>query len=82
MKKIRYNLIFHPEPERGFTVTVPTLPGCITYGTTIDEAREMARDAIQGYIVSLKKHGEPVPMPDDHDILGFVDLALPFSAYA
>ena len=82
MRNIRYNLIFHPEPKGGFTVIVPSLPGCVSYGANIEDAREMARDAIHAYIASLKKHREPVPIPDDRDFLGFVELALPASAYA
>ena len=58
---LRYNLIFKPEPEEGFTVIVPSLPGCVTYGKDLREARKMAMDAIRGYIVSLKKHGEQIP---------------------
>ena len=58
---LSYNLIFRPEPEGGFTVIVPCLPGCVTYGKNLAEAKEMARDAILGYIESLKKHNEMIP---------------------
>jgi len=62
MKKIlHYNLIFRPEPEGGFTVMVPSLPGCISYGNDLQEAKTMAADAISGYLKSLKKHHEPIP---------------------
>jgi predicted RNase H-like HicB family nuclease len=57
----RFKIVLQPEPEGGFTVTVPTLPGCVTYGETYEEALRMANDAIKGYIASLKKHGEPIP---------------------
>lgn len=62
-----FNAIFQPEPEGGFTVIVPSLPGCVTYGETIAEAKEMAVEAIQGYIESLEKHDEPIP--DDVPVL-------------
>jgi len=61
MKKLSYNVIFRPEPEGGFTVIVPSMPGCITYGRTLDEAREMAYDAIRCYLESLLKRKEKVP---------------------
>ena len=63
MKKAHYhlNVVLRPEPEGGFTAIVPTLPGCVTYGRTLAEAKEMAKDAASGYIESLRKHGEPVP---------------------
>ncbi len=44
---------------------VPALPGCVTYGRTLAEAREMAKDAATGYIQSLRKHGEPVPTDEE-----------------
>src|SRR5208283_4557609 len=45
----------------GYQVTVPLLPGLITYGRTLDEAREMARDAIKCHLEGLRKAGEPIP---------------------
>lgn len=60
-KNFHYNVIFKAEPEGGFTVIVPSLPGCVTYGRNLKEARGMAVDAIKGYIASLKKHKEPIP---------------------
>lgn len=67
MKKSRghFNIVLRPEPEGGFTAIVPILPDCVTYGRTLAEAKEMARDAISGYIESLKKHKEPIPTDDD-----------------
>ena len=67
MKKLTYKIILKPEPEGGYTVLVPSLPGCITYGKTLEEAKKMALDAIKAYLESLKKHGEPIP--DDSEIL-------------
>ena len=59
--RYRYNIMLRPEPEGGYTALVPALPGCVTYGRTLDEAREMARDSISVYIESLKKHDEGIP---------------------
>jgi antitoxin HicB len=51
-----------PNPASpGYQVTVPLLPGFITYGRTLDEAREMARDAIKCHLEGLRKDGEPIP---------------------
>ena len=41
--------------------TVPALPGCVIYGRTVGEACEMAKEAISGYIASLRKHQDPIP---------------------
>ena len=59
------NIMLRPEPEGGYTALVPALPGCVTHGRTLDEARRMAKDAISGYIASLRKHNDPIPSDDD-----------------
>lgn len=56
-----YSVILKSEPEGGYTAIVPSLPGCVTYGKTIEEAQKMAQDAIHAYIASLRKHKETVP---------------------
>jgi len=61
MKKVTYNLIFNAEPEGGFTVIVPSLPGCVTYGKNLTEAKKMVKEAINAYLASLKKHEEVAP---------------------
>ena len=61
MRKAHFNLELRPEPEGGFTALVPTLPGCVTYGRTLQEARKLVKDAISGYTASLRKHHERVP---------------------
>ena len=43
-------------------VSVPALPGCYTEGRTLEEAREMAGDAIRAYCASMLKHGELIPV--------------------
>jgi antitoxin HicB len=63
--RYRYNIMLRPEPEGGYTALVPALPGCVTYERTLKEAQEMAKDAISGYIASLRKHNEPVPTDEE-----------------
>ncbi|MFU8795709.1 MAG: type II toxin-antitoxin system HicB family antitoxin [Dehalococcoidia bacterium] len=58
----RYTVVLEPNyPEIGYTVRVPALSGCITFGRTREEALVRAREAIQGFIEGLEKAGEPVP---------------------
>jgi antitoxin HicB len=59
-----YTFVFNPEPEGGYTVTCPALPGLVTYGETLAEAREMARDAMDGLIEVMREKGEPIPEND------------------
>lgn len=61
MTEYGYTTIFEPLPEGGFGVLVPAIPEICTFGETLDEAREMARDAIQCYLESVLKTGEPIP---------------------
>ena len=49
-----YTILLEPNPAEGtYTASVPALPGCITQGTTVDEAIERARDAISLYLEDL-----------------------------
>lgn len=72
---LQFNAIFHPEPEGGFTVIIPSLPGCVTYGKDIKEAQKMAVDAIEGYLVSLKKHREPIPESDEATFISNIRIS-------
>ena len=59
---MEYTIILEPDADgRGFTVLVPSLPGCITQGNTREEAIERVKEAIAAYIESLKADGEAVP---------------------
>ena len=58
---LSYTVLLRPETEGGYTVLVPSLPGCITYGKTVSNARAMAEEAIGLYVESLRDMREPVP---------------------
>lgn len=62
MKVLNYTVKIHPAEEGGFWAEVPVLPGCYTQGETIEEIAMMARDAIECYLGSLSKDGEPIPI--------------------
>ena len=62
MPQYRYTAVFEPAVEGGYVVSVPALPGLVTEGDTIEEARAMVKDAIRGYLESLVKHGEDIPI--------------------
>jgi antitoxin HicB len=64
-----YKLHLHKEIEGGFTVNVPALPGCVTYGEDLDEAISMAKEAISLYIEELQERGETIP--DDSNTLEY-----------
>jgi len=56
-----YTVLFEPAEEGGFVVTCPALPGLVTEGDTLEEARAMAQDAILAYLESLRKDHLPIP---------------------
>jgi predicted RNase H-like HicB family nuclease len=56
-----YIAIIHKEPNSDFGVSFPDFPGCITAGRTLDEAKDMAIEALTGHIAAMREMGEPVP---------------------
>jgi len=56
-----YTVLFEPAEEGGYVVTCPALPGLVTEGDTLKEARAMAKDAIALYLESLRDDGLPIP---------------------
>ncbi len=69
MKTLNYRIRLVKEEEGGYTVIVPALPGCVTFGETVEEAITMAKEAIVGYIETLIDLGKDVPT--DNDILEY-----------
>lgn len=58
--------LFEPDEDGGFVVTCPALPGLVTQGDTMEEAREMAGEAIELYLESLLADGGPLPVSEDN----------------
>ena len=56
-----FTILVEPNDPDGYLVTCPALPGLVTQGDTLDEAYEMAQDAIQVYLESLVAEGKPIP---------------------
>lgn len=77
MQDCQFTIIIERQPEGEYLVSVPALPGCYTEGSTLEEAREMAADAIRAYCTSLLKHGEPIPCEfPDEQYIGRLNIAL------
>ena len=58
---MRFRVIIEPDEDGVFVAECPALPGCVSEGKTREEATANIRDAIQGSLQSLDKHGEPIP---------------------
>ena len=65
-----FTVVFEPAEEGGYMVTCPALPGLVTEGDTLEEARRMAADAIHGYLESLKELGRPLPIGANLRVIG------------
>lgn len=66
---MKFRIIVQPDEDGVFVAECPTLPGCISQGATRQEALINIQDAIGGYLASLKKHGEPAPLPITEDVV-------------
>jgi antitoxin HicB len=65
MKTLNYKVLFRKEEDETYTVIVPSLPGCLTFGRTIEEARAMAKEAIEGFIACMIERSDEVPVESE-----------------
>jgi antitoxin HicB len=66
---MKYRVNIERDEDGVFIAKVPALPGCISQGATRKEAIANIKDAIEGYVFSLKKHDEPVPPPIEEEVI-------------
>ncbi len=77
----KYDVVFEEQEVGGYTVTVPSLPGCISEGDTFEEAKENISDAIKLYLEDLKADGEEIPEKNSNIFVGQVTVANPFALH-
>ena len=70
-----YTIVLTPEPEGGFTITVPALPGYVGFASTEEEALVFAEEGIRFHIESLVSEGQPVPEETEHPRLVRLNVA-------
>jgi antitoxin HicB len=66
---MKFRIIIEADEDGVFVAECPSLPGCISQGATRPEAVENIKDAISGYLASLKKHDEPAPLPISEEVV-------------
>jgi predicted RNase H-like HicB family nuclease len=64
-----YRVHLEQDEDGIFVATCPSLPGCVSQGTTRSEAQQNIREAIALYLKSLRKHGEPVPPGIEEEVV-------------
>ena len=79
-KILKYTAIFEPAEEGGYVVSVPALPGCMTEGDTFEEAVEMIKDAMGGYLAVLKKEGQEIPEEIEDVVVTKISVPEPISS--
>lgn len=62
MNQLRYTVLIEKNEDDGYTVTVPSLPGCISEGDTWDDAIANITEAIEGYLDVLDELHKPIPV--------------------
>ena len=67
--QVKYRVLIEQDEDGVFVAEVPSLPGCVTQGSTRGEALANAREAITGYLKSLAAHGEPIPPPIEEEVV-------------
>lgn len=69
-----YIAIVHKEAKTDFGVSFPDFPGCITAGQTVDEAKDLAQEALALHINGMIEDGEQLPAPSKlEDIMADAD---------
>ena len=66
---MRYRVFIEQDEDGMYVVECPVLPGCISQGKTRSKAIENIKDAIEGYLESLKKENEPIPPSIQEEIV-------------
>ncbi len=76
-KIYQYTAIFEPDIEAGgFTVTIPTLPGCISEGDTFEEASSNIEEAASLYLEVMKKQKADIPQEDRGVVVAPVQIRI------
>lgn len=66
---MKYRVLIEPDEDGVFVASVPALPGCVSQGSSRDEALANIREAIGGYLESLRAHDEPIPPAISEEIV-------------
>ena len=77
VKISKFTAVFEEDPDGGFVVSVPVLPGCLSCGQTFEEAKKNIQEAIGLYLESLKENGDEIPKVSGEPILTTILAPMP-----
>ncbi len=66
---MKFRVRIEQDEDGVFVAEVPSLPGCVSQGSTREEAVHNVQEAIAAYLDSLKAHGEPIPPSIDEEVV-------------
>lgn len=78
---IKYLAVFEPAEEGGYNVSFPELPGCVTFGTTFEEAKTKAQEILELWLEELASAGQPIVSRNVRPILDEVTATIPAGAH-
>ena len=75
VKVFKYTAVFEQDPgEGGYTVSIPSLPGCVSEGETFEEALKNIKEAAELYLEDLKGNNEEIPREQEPIVLAPVEV--------
>ncbi|MDY6954314.1 MAG: type II toxin-antitoxin system HicB family antitoxin [Thermodesulfobacteriota bacterium] len=82
-----YIALIHKDLDSDYGVSFPDFPGCVTAGSTIDEAKDMAKEALAGHVQTMIDYGDKIPEPsrlesimadpENADVIAFLVVTVP-----
>lgn len=66
---MKFRIVIEKDEDGMYVAECPSLPGCVSQGKTRNEALSNMKDAIKGYLDSLKKHNEPIPPTIEEEVI-------------
>ncbi len=76
-KILEYPAVFDPAIEGGYNVLFPAFPGCVTFGRNFEEAKKMAKEALELWLEELTVNRQKIPLKTHRPIIDDVEVFLP-----
>ena len=78
---LQYPFVAHADPDGGYVIVYPDLPGCLSQAETLDEIPAMAEDARTGWIETEYEEGRNIPEPSHQEYSGKFNVRIPKSLH-